>query len=422
MTRKKKLLILGATSETTKMVITAENMGVETYVVDPFEDAPAKKYASVAIRQDCFDVEAICSIVNKYNIDGVLPGCADILIPIYEEVCRKTGKICYVNKPLVEVFNNKKGLKQALLKKGLTVIKEYSYNEVKKENFNRYPLFIKPVDNNSSKGMSIVYTKEQFEQAYQNALLFSKSKTVLIEEYKECDDFFVGYFVQNGNLEVVFSGDRFVIKQDGVGSITSGIIYPSKYEKLYYENVHDKMKSLFKDLNFNNGICAIQGFVENGEIMFYDPALRITGGQEYVLINYFTNLDELQNLVNFALHGTMSNDSEYKKCDSSFGGKYACNLTFSVKPCTIGRIEGIENARNKAGVLNVTQEHIEGDVIDKIGTAQQNIARMHLVAENAQELCNLIEELQTEIQVFDVNGENVMIEGLDSRSWLEGVN
>jgi hypothetical protein len=351
----------------------------------------------------------------------VLPGCADILVPVYEEICSRLNKYCYVNRSVVDVFNNKKRLKEALLQHGLSVVKEYSYDEVIKRDFNDYPLFVKPVDNNSSKGMSIVYDSEQLEEAYQKALRFSRSKTVLIEEYKECDDFFVGYFLQDGNVEVTFTGDRFVIRQSGVGSITSGLIYPSKYEQLYFEAVHKKMCSLFENLNFRNGICAIQGFVENGEIMFYDPALRITGGQEYVLIKHFTGLDELENLIHFALFGEMCSGEEYKKCDASFGGKYGCNLTFSVEPCTIGSVEGLEYARKKTEVLNVTQEHDVGDVIDKIGTAQQNISRMHIVADSAQKLKNIILELQSEIRVLDVEGNNVLIDGLDPKKWMEGL-
>ena len=53
----KKLLILGATSETDKLVQKAESMGIETYVADPNEDAHAKKYASHPILMDCFDVD-----------------------------------------------------------------------------------------------------------------------------------------------------------------------------------------------------------------------------------------------------------------------------------------------------------------------------------------------------------------------------
>ena len=417
MNNRKRLIILGATSETCKLVQKAESMGVETFVADPYQNAPAKKYSSHPILVDCFDVEKICKIVIDEKIDGVLPGCADILVPVYEEVCRKLNKHCYVNKMLVETFNNKKGLKAILVKHGLRVIKEFKKEEIDNDSFDSFPLFVKPVDNNSSKGMYIINDKKEFEILYQKALSFSRSKTVLIEEYKRSDDFFIGYYIENGNVKVAFTGDRFIIEQPGVGSITSGIVYPSKYQDLYFERIHEKMLGIFRELNFENGICAIQGFVENGEIMFYDPALRITGGQEYILVNHFTGVDELESLINYALYGKMSDNSIYKKCDCSFSGGFGCNLAFSVFPCVIGRIDGIDYARNHKGVINVTQEHNEGDTIDKIGTAQQNFARMHIFANSREEMRDLIIDLQKHVVAYDAFGNNVMLKGLDAEKW-----
>lgn len=413
----KKLLILGATSETCKIVKLAEDMGVETYVVDPYENALAKQYSSHPILLDCFDVDAICKLLEKEKIDGVLPGCADILVAVYEQICSRTNKFCYVNKKLVDVFNNKKGLKEMLLKHGLSVIKEYTEEEVLDTNFDKFPVFVKPVDNNSSKGMSIANSREEFLASYENAKSFSRSNTVLIEEYKQCDDFFIGYFAQNGKIRVAFTGDRFVINQDSFGSITAGIVYPSVYEQLYFKNVHEKMMDIFNELGFQNGICAIQGFVEDDKIMFYDPALRITGGQEYVLCKHFYGVDELESLINFALTGNMSEDDVYRNCDCSFGSKVGCNLTFSVRECTIGKIEGLEFAKECKNVINITQEHKEGDVIDRIGTAQQNFVRMHISAESREEMRDVISELQRKIVAYDDKGENAMIKGLDPIEW-----
>lgn len=411
---KKKLLILGATSETLKMVDKAESMGVETYVVDPFDNAPAKKRASHGILMDCFDIDGICRIIKEDHIDGILPGCADILISVYEKVCSLTGLKCYVNKDIVSCFNNKKGLKEELRRFGLPVINEYKYEEVIAPSFDKFPLFIKPVDNNSSKGMSVVTDSKDIEAAYQKALLYSRSNTVLIEDNKKCDDFYIGYFFQDGNVAVTFTGDRYVnSEQEDVGTITSGIVYPSKHEALYFNTVHEKMLSIFKHLNMQNGILSIQGFVEDEKIMFYDPALRITGGQEYLLSKYFYQLDILEALINFALSGKMGNVELYKKCNPAFSGQYGCNLAFSVKACKIGKIEGLDFAKTHPNVINVTQEHKEGDVIDKIGTAQQNFARMHIVAKNKQELADVIASLQEKIIAYDDEGNNMMLQGID---------
>lgn len=399
----KRLLILGATSETEKLVKTAEDMGVITYVVDPNINAPAKKYSSNPVELDCFDEDSICNLVKKEKIDGILPGCADILVGEYERICGKLGFFCYVNKETVKVFNNKKNMKESLIDVGLNCIKEYKYEEIN-DSFNNYPLFIKPVDNNSSKGMSVVYSRDKFEYAYKKALSFSRSNTVLIEDYLTCDDFFVGYLLQNNELKVTFTGDRYVIRQEGYGSITSAIVYPSKYNDLYFKTAHKKIEKICKESRFVNGILAIQGFVKDNNILFYDPALRITGGQEYVLLKKINKFDELACLINFALYGKLTNDGSDIMTDCSFEGKVACNLAVSSKACKIGRIEGIDFLEKDKRIVNLTQEHFEGDVIDKVGTAQQNIMRMHILVNNINELIETIGEIKKKVRIYNDEG------------------
>ncbi|MFD0703239.1 hypothetical protein [Slackia equolifaciens] len=410
------LLILGATTETVKLIERANDLGFETFVADPFPDSPGKQCATHPVDIDCFDIDGICGLMARYGIDGVLPGCADVLIPVYEEVCDRAGKHCYVNKEVVRVLNNKRGLKDALISVGLPVVEEYTREQVSSMDFDKFPVFVKPADNNSSKGMSVVYDHADFDAAHDKALSFSRSKTVLIEAYKECDDFNIGFFLQDGEVAVTFTADRFVNnEQKGVGSITAGMVYPSQYTTLYFETVHDKMLELFSHLGFRNGIASIQAFVEDGKIMFYDPALRITGGQEYILSSYFYGLDILESLINFAVSGSMGPSGLVRKCDHLFHGGHACNLAFSVKCGTIAHVEGMDYARSLPNVINVTQEHFGGDVISKAGTAQQNIARMHLVADSRSELSQLIDELQKRIVAFDEDGSNMMLAGMDPR-------
>ncbi|MBR1677140.1 MAG: hypothetical protein IJ706_07525 [Clostridia bacterium] len=414
----KKLLILGATTETIFLVKKAESLGVLTYVVDPYENAPAKKYSSNPINLNCFDIDGVLGIIENNKIDGVLPGCADVLVPVYEEVCRKAGKYCYINEEIVKVFGNKKGLKEMLIKHGLPVIEEFTYEEVISEGFNSYPIFLKPTDNNSSKGMTIVYDKSGFDVAYKKALENSRSKTVLIEKYKTCNDFFMGYLLQDGKVAVTFTADRFVnAEQKGVGTITAGMLYPSKYTDLYFNTIHKKMISIFEKLEFKNGLMHIQGFVENGKIMFYDPALRITGGQEYLLLEKIYGLDLLKCLINFALIGSVAEEDLTSICDCKFHGKIGCNLAFSVRAGKIGKIDGIEYAKKHKNVINVTQEHYDGALIDRIGTAQQNIARMHLIADSREEMRDAILDLQANVIAYDEAGCNMMLTGLNANDW-----
>jgi len=82
----KKLLILGGNPETGELVKTANQLGITTLVVDPNPDSPAKKFAHKSHDVDGMDIDGIVKIANIEQVDGVLVGVADILVPTYVEV------------------------------------------------------------------------------------------------------------------------------------------------------------------------------------------------------------------------------------------------------------------------------------------------------------------------------------------------
>ena len=101
----KKLLILGANPETIPLVRKANELGVITYVTSGRKTDPAKKYANFSYDIDGLDVDHLVDLVRNENIDGVLVGVADILVPSYYDVCKKLNYPCYVNEKTKDISN-----------------------------------------------------------------------------------------------------------------------------------------------------------------------------------------------------------------------------------------------------------------------------------------------------------------------------
>ncbi len=414
----RKLLILGATSQTVPFVEEAKKMGIITYVADHLENSVAKRYADHPLLINCFDIDGLEKIVAEEEIDGIMVGCADILVPVYEQLCRRTGKYCYANSEAVRIFGNKKGLKDALRKYGIPAIREYFPNEHNEYNISdfEYPVFVKPVDNCSSKGMSVCYSEEEFKRAQEKALGASGSKTILVEDYMVCDDISVTYTFNAGKAYVTSVSDRHVNReQEGLGTITTALVYPSKHTQLYFDTVHEKMCELFKELKIENGILTIQAFAKDNKIMFYDPAFRVTGGQGYVFFKHFGLVDQIKMLVHFAITGEMLEAGETISPQCNFGNNWAVNLVILVNTGKIAEINGLDYVKKINGVLNVTQNHFVGESVTKKGTLDQTLARIHIVAESRTKLVELIDQVLAEISVFDENGNNMLLKQVDTR-------
>lgn len=414
----KSILIMGATSQTVPFITKAHEMGVKVYCADNSTTAIAKRYADYPLLIDCFDIDQLEIVVNEKSIDGIVLGCADVLLSPYEELCHRTGKPCYATREQVDTFGNKKGLKIKLKEYGLPYIPEFKVSGedtsiIKDEQF---PIFVKPVDNCSSKGMSVCFKREDFSESVKKALDASRSKTILVERYMLCDDISITYTFADGNIFVTSISDRYVNReQKGVGTITTALVYPSKYTKLYFDTIHEKACNMFRALGIKNGVLTMQSFVENGQIMFYDPAFRTTGGQGYILYNYFGAVDQIRMLIEFALTGKMTNDIGKISTSCNFGSAWAVNLVVLIKTGTIKSIKGIEEAKRVPGVINVTQSHFEGDTVTGRGTLDQTLARLHIVADTKEELSQAIDSVIRGVRVFDTEDNDMLLTQFDTK-------
>lgn len=413
----KTILILGATSQTVPFIEKAHEMGIRVYCSDYNPDAIAKRYADYPLNIDCFDLDALAKKVIDLSIDGIVLGCADPLLAPYAELCKRLGKPCYATKEQVETLGNKKGLKEKLKDYGLPFIPEFELTSGKDVDLkdDDYPVFVKPVDNCSSKGMSVCYKREDFADSVSKALSASRSKTILIERYMVCDDISITYTFVNGRIFVTSISDRYVNREQvGVGTITTALVYPSKYTQLYFDTIHEKACDMFRGLGIRNGVLTMQSFVENGKIMFYDPAFRTTGGQGYIIYNHFGTVDQIKMLIEFALTGKMTDNISEISDSCNFGKSWAVNLVVLVKTGTIKSIKGIEEANLVPGVINVTQNHFEGDIVKGRGTLDQTLARLHIVANTKEELAASIDAVIKGLQVVDADGNDMLLQQFDT--------
>ena len=107
----KKLLIIGANPETISLIEKAKLMGLKTYVTDYNKITYAKKFADVPCYVDGMDVDGLVELVKKENIDGVLVGVAEALIPSYCKVCEKLNFPCFASMEQFEIMISKDNFK-----------------------------------------------------------------------------------------------------------------------------------------------------------------------------------------------------------------------------------------------------------------------------------------------------------------------
>lgn len=421
----KKLLILGGNPETSALVRIANDMGIKTIVASGRHTDDAKKYAWKSSDVDGMDVPGLIALAREEQVDGVLVGVADILVPSYCKVCDALGLPCYASQRIVDVFAFKDVFKATCESYGIHGIPEYYLDaDMKQSDIDKikYPVMIKPVDNGGGVGMTIVYSEDELRPAVEKALEASNRKRFIVEKYMECADLGMYYTFKDGVCSASCIYDRYTTdEQPGLSRVCLGGTYPSKYINEYFERMHDNAVRMFKEIGITDGILMLSGFYENGEFYVYDTGFRLQGEAPHLLIKAIQGFDQREMLIRFALTGS-EGDLDLKEADDTYlRGKWAATQWFLLKKGKISKIEGFEDIENDPRVVANVQRLYEGDTVPEewIGNEKQVLTRLYLVCDSKQELAQALKEYAAKVKIFDENSNNMVLKGFDIDKALE---
>lgn len=413
----KKLFVLGANPETAGFVIKAREMGVFTIVTDYDPHACAKKYASKSYNIDAIDVEALYQMAVDEQVDGVMVGVAEALLPAYEQLCARLGVPCFGNMQLFDLLTDKSKFKSACREHGIPVVKEFSLSAEPSEDELAgisLPVVVKPVDNRSSRGISVCRTRQELGCGVKKALDCSKSKKIIVEKYMTGDEVVIYYIIQDGEPFLAGMCDRYTNKEQyGLAQLPTAYIFPSIYLQQYIRSTDENVKRMLRDIGVKNGTLFIQSFIENGEVRFYESGFRLNGAQEHYIVNAVSGIDAKELMVHFALTGKMSDEPLAAKAKPLFDG-FGCKLSPLVRAGTIKSIEGLDEIAKIPEVLSINPSYTAGDTVAAVGTLKQIVCRFFFVAGSKHRLSEIIDQIQHTLTVVDDEGRNMLLTLFDT--------
>ncbi len=421
----KKLLILGGNPETVPLVEIANGMGIQTIVSSGRPTDAAKKVAWKSYDVDGMDVSGLVALAREEQVDGVLVGVADVLVPAYCKVCDELKLPCYATQEIVDVFAFKDVFKATCEQYGVHGIPEYALDaEMKQEDIDKikFPVMVKPVDNGGGVGMTVCHNEEELRHGVEVALAASNKKRFIVEKYMQCDDMGMYYTFKDGYCSASCIYDRYTTdEQPGLSRVCLGGTYPTKHMNEYFERMHDNAVRLFHDMGIRDGVLMLSGFYEDGEFYVYDTGFRLQGEAPHLLMKAIHGFDQREMLIRFALTGS-EGEIDLKEADDTYlRGKWASTLWFLLKQGTIARIEGLKEAEEDPCVVANIQRLYEGDTVipEWIGNEKQVLTRIYLVCNSKQELADKLRYYMENIRVYDQDGNYMLLKGFDVDKALE---
>lgn len=419
----KKLLILGGAFQHCKLVEAAKEMGVITYVSDylPLEKAPAKQVADYYAMHNITAIDELVEYCKKEGIDGVISTSLDACQKPYQILCERLGFPCFGTKEQFDILTDKNLFKQFCIKNGVDVIPAYSIEDFadKKtcEQKVSFPILIKPGESRGSRGQTICYSWEETENAIKFAIDESSNGRIVIEKYMgQANDFSMTILMINGKAYPFRTVDRYLGKyEDGLDKLAVGSLSPSRFTDVYMTKVNEKVEKLYQDMGLVNAPVFMQGFVDGDTVRFYDPGLRLPGGEYERLFTAVCGKNPIYPLIEFALSGEVKDYANIiDESDIWLKGKAVGQILPALRPGKITQIIGMEKIRSLKSVIKVFDKGMIGDEVKPTKNVNQRFCEIDVVCDSKEDMKKVVDLIYDTLKVLDENGEDMIVSKYDT--------
>lgn len=411
----KRLLILGGIKLECEIVKHAQAMGIYTIVADYQTDTPAKKISDQSVLLDATNVNEIICFCKKEKIDGIISGFVDILLRPWQQACEELGMPCYITDKMLSMSTDKIDFKKTCEKYDIPVPKTYYVgSNIEEVIFDeiQYPVFVKPLDASGSRGCGVCNSKEEMYKQFIDALSFSPTKSVVIEDYLVGREFLLDYIGENGEFKLLEMFDRYMSHDRGSARNFSNVsLAPSFAIDNYYETIDGKIKHMFKELGFKDGLIFLQGHVYKDKITFYEMGCRL-GGTFFELEQACLGMNSIDMLIRYSLTGKMVEKfTEFSNKIAKFS-KFAAvsNYLLAGSDETIVNIKVVDAPKEIKGWVSSIQHkdigyhYVSDSIVDK------PIISFYFTGENIFEIKEGIKYLNKTFEVTNSSGKSLLME------------
>lgn len=416
--RKKKLLILGGKPIASCDIVShAREAGVYTIVTDFLapEHSPAKQLADEHWAISTGDIETLSKEINKHDINAIFTGVHEFNINQNLTLCELSNLPFYATRKQMEVMSSKDIYKKMFADFGMPFLPQYYVGKPADIDIKdiEFPVIVKPVDGSGGFGVKICKDEHELSSIMADSAEHSGTSEIMVEKLCNAPEVTIFYIIREGEILLSAMADRETLKfKSTVIPLPVDYTFPSTHLEEYIENFNQKVIDSFKSINLQNGMVFLQAFWDNGQCYIYDIGFRLTGTQEYNILEKICSYNPLKMLVDYALTGKMGSDENVMKLvDPHFGGRYAANMTFLAKPGTINNFEGVDEIQRLKGVEKVVLNHQPGDTIppEAEGTLVQVAVRIFLISNSKEELMKTKAEVSDLLKVYNDRGKNMII-------------
>lgn len=394
---KKKIMLLGGNYFQMTATLAAKEQGYHVISVDYLPENPAHKYADEYYNVSTIDREAVLELAERLGIDGIVSYASDVSAPTAAYVAERMGLPTNPYESVV-IMTHKDLFRKFMREHGFPMPKGAGFTD-KAEALAffgtlRKPVMVKPIDSSGSKGVSQVSTKEEFDEAWEEALSYSISKQIIVEEFINR----VGYQI-DGDGFVIDGKLRFwgICDQHHDFSCSdytpSGLSFPPTQEERYQTMAREQIQSILEKLHMTMGAYNIEYIVGDDDQVYVLEIGPRNGGN---LITDAIYAATGVNLAAYTVRQAVGDDCSMLEQTQP----HSCCSSYIIHATQDGIYKGIEideSIRQKIVQQAVLVQ--PGEPVKKFRNGGCGIGAMVLRFADTEEMCEIIDHMNDYIRV-----------------------
>ena len=293
----RKALVLAGGIAQAALIQELKSRGYYTILCDKNPHCYAAKYADEFCGISAMDFDELEEKARQVQADMVVTACADQILLAETYLCEKLGLKTYISYETAQLVSDKKHMKDIFIKNGIktsqyVILDSYDEDEVKKLTF---PLIVKPVDAYSSRGVNKCSNMDDVRKYLAEAVEISKTKTAIVEEYKEGTELTVEAFIRNGKATLLCYGSKEKLKNGGF--VSYGSLYPSNISDELKEKILNTAQQIADAFHLVNSPMLIQFITDGNEAYVLEFCARTGGFIKYEIVKRMSGFDPIKAVV-----------------------------------------------------------------------------------------------------------------------------
>jgi biotin carboxylase len=398
-----KALVLAGGFPQIALIQELKSRGITVVLADWNEDPVAKSYADVYYQVSTLDVDAVEQVAKQEEVDFLITVCTDQALHTVAYVSEKLGLPCYIDYETALNVTNKSYMKKVFAENNISTAKYVIMSELDENQIEcmQYPLIVKPVDCNSSKGVKRVDNVEELRAAFQQAVNYSRTKTAVIEQFIDGTEISVDIYVEGGQAKVLCVSKNEKIADKNKFVIFRGVC-PAREAEPVLDKIEKTAQQIVDAFKLQDTPMLIQLITDGQQVYVLEFSARTGGGTKFLRIKTFTGFDVIKAVVDLTLGKKPHLDNNDRK------NLYLADEFIYCQNGRFHQLEGFEKLKK----TNILKDYYvfkkPGVLLTGAENSGDRIAGFTIVSKTFEGLKEKHNVVAKEIKVLDSDGIDIM--------------